>query len=132
MRGIGLSYFNALSSVFVSLLLVVVVLPEKIYGKLKKISSIYVIGISILCAGTMLLAPEIVLILGSEKYIDALPAIPPVLMGGFFALAYNIPSIIEYNKEKTVYIALGTIGAAGLNIVLNAYAIPLYGFVAAA
>ena len=107
-------------------------IANKEYGKLKKISSIYVIGISILCAGTMLLAPEIVLILGSEKYIDALPAIPPVLMGGFFALAYNIPSIIEYNKEKTVYIALGTIGAAGLNIVLNAYAIPIYGFVAAA
>lgn len=80
----------------------------------------------------MLIAPELVLILGSKKYLGAIPAVTPVLLGGFFAMAYTMPSIIEYYKEKTIHIAIGTGMAAIINIVLNAIFIPRYGYVAAA
>ena len=43
-----------------------------------------------------------------------------------------MPSIIEYYKEKTIHIAIGTGMAAIINIVLNAIFIPRYGYVAAA
>lgn len=99
---------------------------------LQKRSSQFVLGLAVLCGGTMLLAPELVLILGSKKYLGAIPAVTPVLFGGFFAMAYTMPSIIEYYKEKTIHIAIGTGMAAIINIVLNAIFIPRYGYVAAA
>ena len=100
--------------------------------EIRKRSSQFVIGLAVLCAGTMLIAPELVLILGSKKYLDAIPAVTPVLLGGFFAMAYTMPSIIEYYKEKTIHTAIGTGMAAIINIVLNAVFIPKYGYVAAA
>lgn len=100
--------------------------------ELSKRASEFILGLAVLCAGTMLLAPELVLLLGSEKYRGAIPALTPVLFGGFFAMAYTMPSIIEYYKEKTSYIAIGTAMAAALNIVLNAWLIPKYGYIAAA
>lgn len=92
----------------------------------------YVMGLAVICAGVMLLAPEVVVILGSQKYVEAIPAVIPVIFGGFFAMAYTMPSIIEYYKEKTGFIAVGTGAAAVLNIVLNSIFIPKYGYIAAA
>ncbi len=99
---------------------------------LQRRSSQFILGLAVLCGGTMLIAPELVLILGSKKYLGAIPAVTPVLLGGFFAMAYTMPSIIEYYKEKTIHIAIGTGMAAIINIVLNAIFIPRYGYVAAA
>ena len=100
--------------------------------ELQKRSALFIVGLAIICAGTMLVTPELVLILGSSKYLDAIPAVPPVLFGGFFAMAYSMPSIIEYYYQKTTNIAIGTAIAAGLNIILNAAMIPRFGYVAAA
>lgn len=100
--------------------------------ELQKRSALFIGGLAVICAGTMLVTPELVLILGSKKYLAAIPAIPPVLFGGFFAMAYSMPSIIEYYYQKTTNIAIGTAIAAGLNVVLNAVMIPRFGYVAAA
>lgn len=99
---------------------------------LQKRGGQFIILLSYVSALAMLLSPELVWILGSKKYVDAIPAITPVLFGGFFAMAYTIPSIIEYYKEKTKYIAVGTITAAIINIITNLLFIPKYGYLAAA
>ena len=80
----------------------------------------------------MLIAPELVRILGSQKYVDAIPAVTPILGAGFFAMAYNIPSTVEYYYGKTSFIAVGTVLAAVLNVATNAIFIPQYGYLAAA
>jgi len=91
-----------------------------------------VLGLAALCALTMLIAPELVIILGSEKYRAAIPAVMPVLLGGFFSMAYTIPAVVEYYHKKTLYIAVGTCVATGINIFLNAIFIPQFGYIAAA
>lgn len=54
------------------------------------------------------------------------------MVGGLFSLAYGIPAIVEYYHKKTIYISIGTIGAAVVNVVLNYIFIPKFGYVAAA
>lgn len=49
-----------------------------------------------------------------------------------FAMAYNIPSTVEYYYGKTSFIAVGTVLAAVLNVTTNAIFIPQYGYLAAA
>ena len=105
---------------------------EKEYDIVKKRSTIYIVLLAVVCSGAMLIAPELVRILGSQKYVDAIPAVTPILGAGFFAMAYNIPSTVEYYYGKTSFIAIGTVLAAVLNIAMNAIFIPKYGYLAAA
>lgn len=100
--------------------------------ELQNKASDFVFVLAILCVGTLLVAPELILVLGSRKYIDSLPALSPIVIGGFFSMAYMMPATVEYYTEKTKFIALGTVMAAVINIGLNAIFIPRYGFVAAA
>lgn len=83
-------------------------------------------------AGVTLLAPEFIYLLGGNKYAEAYTCTVPVLVAGFFAMSYTIPVVVEYYKEKTSYISVGTAVAALINICLNALFIPKYGYVAAA
>ena len=105
---------------------------EKRYDIVRKRSTIYIVLLAVVCSGAMLIAPELVRILGSQKYVDAIPAVTPILGAGFFAMAYNIPSTVEYYYGKTSFIAVGTVLAAVLNVATNAIFIPQYGYLAAA
>lgn len=100
--------------------------------QLKKRSGQIVCGLALVCTLTMFITPELVVILGSEKYRASIPAVMPILLGGFFSMAYVVPAVVEYYYKKTGYIALGTMVAAVLNIIFNAIFIPKFGYVAAA
>ena len=78
------------------------------------------------------LAPEAVLLLGGKKYAHSTPCVPPVVMGVVCQYIYTHYVNIELHLKKTIYVSVGTMIAAGLNILLNAIFIPVYGFVAAA
>ncbi len=80
----------------------------------------------------MLISPEIIKLLGSESYWNAQYCVIPIIGAGYFTFLYTIPSAIEYYYSKTKYIALGTMGAAILNIILNFIFINLFGYIAAA
>lgn len=100
--------------------------------KLQKISTCYMLLLAGISTVTMLLSPEIIYILGGEKYKASVYCTIPIMLAGFFAMSYAIPSVIEYFKEKTTYVATGTLLAALCNTVLNAFFIPRYGYIAAA
>ena len=99
---------------------------------LKQASKIYMIlfGLIVLCF--MLVAPEILWLMGGTAYKEALNVIPPVMCGFVFQLVYSFYINIETIEKKTVYVAIGTIIAAVVNIVLNYLLIPKFGYVAAA
>lgn len=105
---------------------------NKEYPLIKKRSSEYVIGVLVFTLCVMLISPEIIKILGSESYWDAQYCVIPIIGAGYFTFLYTIPSSVEYYYSKTKYIALGTMGAALLNIILNYIFIYRYGYVAAA
>lgn len=107
-------------------------LKENKISELKKTASLFLIFLSAASIAVVVLSPEVIVILGSSKYADAVYTTIPVVVGGLFCLAYGIPAIIEYYYKKTIYISIGTIGAAIINVVLNAICIPKYGYIAAA
>lgn len=100
--------------------------------EVKKIGTCFMLFLAGIVTVVMLFSPEVIRILGGEKYKESIYSTIPVVFAGFFALSYVIPSVMEYYYEKTGYIALGTSIAALLNVVLNAVFIPQYGYIAAA
>ena len=104
-------------------------------GNKKKIKEVGSLDMSLMLAfsvAIILVCPEMILILGAGKYGAAAYCAVPIIASGYLAFMYTLPAAVEYFHEKTGYIALGTAGAALMNIVLNAIFIPRFGYVAAA
>lgn len=78
------------------------------------------------------LAPEAIAVLGGEKYAGGVYCIPPIVLGIVCQYIYTHYVNIELHLKKTIYVSIGTVCAAVLNLVLNAIFIPSFGFVAAA
>ena len=110
-----------------------------VYEKIKarketEIQSIVVPSIIFIAGVNLLLiafAPEVVRIFAPPAYYEAIWTIPPVVMSVFFTFLYNMFSYFEFYYEKTSFIALATMIAAGANIVLNFIFIQRYGYIAA-
>lgn len=77
-------------------------------------------------------APEAIQILGGKGYESGVACVPPIVLGIVCQFIYTHYVNIELHLKKTLYVSIGTIGAALLNIVLNSVFIPKYGYVAAA
>lgn len=109
---------------------------EQMHGgktdQIRKRGTQYMIGMLIFTGCLMLVSPELITVLGGSAYADARYCVIPVLAGGFFSFLYTLPSSVEYFREKTKLIALGTVCAAVINIVLNYFCILRWGYVAAA
>ena len=89
------------------------------------------VAIGILVFFTVLVSPEIVLILGGEKYIDSIKVIPPVAVSVFFIFLYGLFCSIEFYYGSTQYVMIASSTAALLNICLNYFFIRLAGYIAA-
>ena len=107
-------------------------LNEKDYQPVKRICTMLMMGYAVLCVILSLLAPEILMILAPSEYNEGLSAIPPIVGMAFLNALYNVYASVEFYHKKSVGIATATIIAAGLNIALNAWLIPIYGLSAAA
>ena len=82
--------------------------------------------------GCIALAPEAIAILGGSAYNEGIWVVPPVTLGVFCSYVFQQYEHIELHLKKTWYISLGTIIAAGINILLNYIFVPKFGFIAAA
>ena len=87
----------------------------------------------IICAGgvTFLfvcVAPEMMGLLFTEAYYEAVLCIPPLAIGAFFNFFSSVFASIESFFEKTKYSAYGMILSSGLNILLNFLLIGKYGY----
>lgn len=99
---------------------------------IKEKSRYYVILISLLTVMFFLAAPEMIKIFAGKSYWDAQYVVIPVALALYFSFLYYFPAGVEYYHKKTIFIALGTMAAAGVNILLNLWLIPIYGYVIAA
>lgn len=108
------------------------VLHEEKYEEIKKSSTNYFFILEYLIFGVMLVGPEVIYILGGTEYGDAKWALPPLMLGCIFQVAYTMFVNVELYMKKTGIVAVATCTAAIVNIILNAVFIPKYGFVAAA
>lgn len=87
---------------------------------------------SLFCFIVVLVAPEFIFILGGEKYEASKILIPPLIAAVLFMEMYNLFSMIEFYHKKTLKIMFATLLAAGINILMNFFAISYFGYIAAA
>lgn len=80
----------------------------------------------------LLMAPEIIWILAGKEYYEARYIMPPVIISSVFQFIYGMYVNLETYEKKNWLVAVGTFGAALINIVLNLSFIPRFGYFAAA
>ena len=107
-------------------------LDGKEYNDIKKFSYIYAGAFMFILVGLMLMAPEIMYVLGGTKYKDAIYLIPPIMLGCGYQLFYTMYVNVEQFCKKTVGMAFASVIAAALNYVLNYICIHKFGYEAAA
>ena len=111
-------------------------LAEKIHENdtksVRSFSKYYIISFVGIAIGVMLVAPEVLYILGGREYFAAIYVMPPVAMGCICQFLYTMMVDIEQIKGKTVGMAFASMAAAVLNYVLNLLLIPQFGYIAAA
>ena len=120
---------NAINSAFVPW--IYEKLKEKNYEKIKETSKYIGTLIAVMSVGVILIAPEIIKILGTEEYLSAIWIIPAVATSIYFTYCYGLFSNVEFYFGSTNYVMIASSIGAILNIVLNAIFIPLFGFIAA-
>ena len=80
----------------------------------------------------LLLAPEAVWIMGGRAYAESLDCVTPLLISVVIQFAYCMYVNVEQYSKKTWAIATGTMIAASVNVGLNYYFIPRFGYQVAA
>lgn len=100
--------------------------------QVKRKSNFFCILISLVFVAMSCLTPEIVKVLATDEYLDAIDISIVVLMGCYFATLYNIPCEVEYFHKKTKHIATSTFACAVINIVLNFVLMQYYNYKVAA
>ena len=107
-------------------------LKAKAYTDIRRVSDTYVTAFSIFAAGLMLIAPELLWLMGGDAYVAARPALLPVFLGCVCQFMYTLFVNVEQFCKKTGGMALASLSAAVLNYLLNAWLIPRVGYLAAA
>lgn len=78
------------------------------------------------------IGPEAVYILGGKPYMEAVACVPPLIAAVICQCLYTHYINIEIHLKKTKYAAIGTIVAAILNVGINLFVIPCFGYIASA
>lgn len=110
------------------------------YGKIKegktqenRVVSLGVAGImAILILGVIWFAPEIISVMASEKYLNALYVVPPVAISLLLLVYSQLFINVEFYYEEKNKLVWASIVSALVNIVLNFIFIRIFGFIAAA
>lgn len=99
-------------------------------NRIKKASNIYFFTFAFGLTAMILLGPEIVFILGGEKYKEGVYVLLPLLLGNLFQFSYTMYVQIEFFEKKMKGVSMATLVAALLNIMLNYFFIPIFGYIA--
>lgn len=105
---------------------------EKDNSGIKRVSAQLMTFYAVVAILMTFLAPEIVKILATKEYYEAIYIMPPIAAGVFFTSFANLYSDIAVYYKKTKYVMYPAIIAAVSNLVLNYIFINLYGYMAAA
>lgn len=103
----------------------------KDYNAIAKITIPILMIFAVISVMVIMMAPEVVAVLGTQDYQEAIYAIPPIVGGVFFQVQYYIYANIVYYYKKPKYVMIGSVVAMLLNIILNYFCIKQFGYIAA-
>lgn len=107
-------------------------LNEEKYEDVLRFSKYYILTYMIIIFGVLLIVPEFLYVLGGSGYQTAMYSVPSIVVGFVFLFLYSMYVNIEQFKKNTRGMAIATTFCALLNILLNYYLIPVFGYIAAA
>lgn len=84
------------------------------------------------CALFMVFSGELVVLFADEQYTEAVRLIPIIVIGFLFVYIYTVYVNFSFYHKKTAIISVFTMLAALVNVVLNYFTIPRFGYEAAA
>lgn len=106
-------------------------LKNRNYKAIGKTATLLCVLMGVMTLAVAMISPEVIWILGSEKYMEAKWIIPVVALSVYFTFCYNLFSNIEFYYGETKFVMVASTTGAILNVVLNAICIPLFGYIAA-
>ena len=107
-------------------------LTNKNFIKIKKLAYNYSKYIYFTAIGLILFSKEVVSLMADEKYHTALPIVPIIIISHVLVFLYTLYVNYVFYRKKTILISLITLFVSGINIGLNYWLIPIYGYIAAA
>lgn len=106
-------------------------MAEGNHGAVSKVSTMLLLVVGGVSLVPALLGPEVILLLGSERYMEGIWVMPAVSAGVYFTFLYSLFSNYELFYEESRLMMVASLSAAVINVVLNIALLPLFGFVAA-
>ncbi len=107
-------------------------LNKKKYSDINSLAKKYGFIVMLVAVSLIFFSKEIIIILVNKRYFEALSMVPIIIVSYFFFFLYTMYVNYAFYYKKTKNIALFTIIAGGVNILLNYLLIPKYGYFAAA
>ncbi len=109
------------------------------YNKIKNNDSVEIAKVANYLFGVVMvvnllliwLAPEAIKILAPPQYKDAIWCLVPIAISVYFSFLYTLFVDVEIYYGGNIFIAIASVGAAVLNVVLNYVFIPCYGYIVA-
>lgn len=105
---------------------------NKDYDSISSVTLAILVVFALCCVILVLIAPELIKIMATSEYNEAIFVIPPLVGGVFFQVLYYVFSNIVYYYKKPVYVMVASITATLLNLLLNYFLIRRFGYIAAA
>lgn len=102
------------------------------HNRVVKTVHLLIIVIATMHMLVIFVAPEFMKVFAAADYVEAIYVVPPVTVGVLLIWLTQIFINVEFYYEKNRLISLSSVFSALLNVVLNAIAIPQYGYLAAA
>ncbi len=99
---------------------------------IKRKSKNYMFLYTVITMGFILLSPEAIKLFASEDFWGGTYLVPLMAFAYYMVFLYSFPVNFEFYHKKTAIIAIGTFGAALLNIGVNIFLIPRFGMTGAA
>lgn len=103
----------------------------KDYKSISKIASFVLLLFAVVCVCVIMFAPEVVAIMATPDYMEAIYVIPPIVGGIFFQVQYNLYANVIFYYKKPKYVMIASVTAAFVNISLGYVLISSFGYLAA-
>ena len=104
---------------------------EKDYKSIHKVATPIITLFAVACLFVIMLAPEVVAVMATAEYKEAIYAIPPIVGGVFFQIQYFMYANIVYFYKRPKYVMIASVVSTILNLILNFLFIPMFGYIAA-
>lgn len=98
------------------------------FSDIRKYSNYLLVFMAVISLVPVILAPEVIIIMAPREYISGVTLIGPTAISIFFMFLYSLFCNVEFYYAESKFVMVASVSAAILNITLNIYAIPRFGY----